>query len=106
MQELTFEYGGKHFVPVRKFEKRDGDFYQITRRLRSDRELGFFRADYYGKGSQIVDYSHESFYEVSTDKTCDIFQCVENGKLYVPCENELQEYSEPPQQSRRKSYER
>lgn len=104
MQESTFEYGGKHFIPVRKFEKKDGDFYQITRRLRTDREFGFFQADYDGKGSQKAEYSHEGFYAASTDKTCDIFRCVENGKLYVPCEYELQEYSEPPQQNRGRDY--
>ncbi len=106
MQEPTFEYGGKHFAPVRKFGKKDGDFYQITRRLRSDREFGFFRADYYGKDSQKAEYSHEGFYAASTDKTCDIFRCVENGKLYVPCENELQEYMEVPQKNRGRDYER
>ena len=36
MHDMTFQYGGKHFMPVRKFEKKDGDFYQITRRLRLD----------------------------------------------------------------------
>lgn len=106
MDSVAFAYGGKHFVPVRKFEKKDGDFYQITRRLRRDMELGFFRADYYGKGSQKADYSHEGFYAASTDKTCDIFRCVENGKLYVPCEYELQEYMETPQKNRRRDYER
>lgn len=59
MQEVTFEdsvnsypfeYGGKHFVPVRKFEKRDGDFYQITRRLKRDLKFGFFRADLLWEG--------------------------------------------------------
>ena len=98
MQEATFEYGGKHFIPVRQFNKKDGDFYQITRRLRTDREFGFFRADYYGKRSQKADYSHKAFYAASTAKACDIFRCVENGKLYVPCEYELQEYMDTPQQ--------
>lgn len=73
MQQSTFEYGGKHFAPVRKFEKKDGDFYQITRR---DLEFGFFRADCYGKDGQKADYSHTGFYAASTDKTCDIFRCV------------------------------
>lgn len=106
MDNRAFAYGGKHFVPVRKFEKRDGDFYKITRRLKRDLEFGFFRADCYRKDGQKADYSHEGFYAASTDKTCDIFRCVENGKLYVPCEYELQEYSDPPQQERRKGYER
>lgn len=43
MHDMTFEYGGKHFIPVRKFTQQDGDFYTITRRLRSDLTLGFFR---------------------------------------------------------------
>lgn len=28
------------------------------------------------------------------NKECDLFRCVENGKLYIPCENDLQEYIE------------
>lgn len=38
MRDMTFQYGGKHFMPIRKFEQKDGDFYQITRRLRLDVE--------------------------------------------------------------------
>lgn len=106
MHDMTFEYGGKHFVPVRQFTKEDGDFYKITRKLRSDLELGFFQADYYGEGSKKVDYSHKDFYAASTDKTSDIFRCMENGKLYVPCEYELQEYMEIQQKNRRREYER
>ena len=97
MQQSIFEYGGKHFAPVRKFKKKDGDFYQITRRLRRDLKFGFFRADCYGKDGQKADYSHTGFYAASTDKTSDIFRCVENGKMYVPCEYELQEYMDTPQ---------
>lgn len=106
MRDKSFAYGGKHFVPVRKFEKKDGDFYSIGHRLRSDRELGFFQDDYYGEGSRKVDYSHKDFYAASTDKACDIFRCVENGKLYVPCDYELQEYVEEPQKGRMRDYER
>ena len=28
MDSRAFAYGGKHFIPVRKFEKKDGDFYR------------------------------------------------------------------------------
>ena len=106
MSEKTFVYGGKQFIPVRQFHGKEGDFFAITCRLRTDLELGFFQEDYYGKGSKKADYSHESFYAASTDKNCDIFRCLENGKLYVPCEYELQEYMEHPQKARRKDYER
>lgn len=105
MDSRAFAYGGRHFVPVRKFGKADGDFFQITRRIKRDLELGFFRSDCYGKDGQKAEYNHEGFYAASPDKTCDIFRCVENGKLYVPCEYELQEYREP-QKDRRRDYER
>lgn len=41
MQEMSFEYGGYHFIPERRFTKQEDDFFKITRRLRSDTELGF-----------------------------------------------------------------
>ena len=37
------------------------------------------------------------FYAASTDKKCDIFRCVENGRLYVPCQYELQQYMDGKQ---------
>lgn len=106
MQDKTFEYGGYHFIPVRQFSTSENDFFKITRRLRSDRELGFFAADYYGSGSQKYHYSYDDFYAASTDKECDIFRCVENGRLYIPCQYELQQYMDAPQKVRRNNYER
>ena len=106
MQEKTFEYGGYHFIPERKFRKQENDFFKITRRLRRDMELGFFAADYYGEGSQKFPYSYDSFYAASTDKECDIFRCVENGRLYIPCQYELQQYDDTPKRERRNAYER
>ena len=47
-----------------------------------------------------------AFYMASPDKECDLFRCVENGKLYLPCENDLQEYVEPPKKERGKNHER
>lgn len=106
MQNEVFEYGGYHFIPERQFNKQENDFYKIIRKLRSDRELGFFVTDYYGKGSQRFPYSYDDFYAASTDKKCDIFRCVENGRLYVPCQNELQQYMDMPHKERRNVYER
>ena len=37
-------------------------------------------------------YSYAEFYAASTDKTADIFLCLENQKEYIPCEHELQQY--------------
>ena len=36
----TFEYGGYHFTPIRKFHKKEGDFFTISKRLASDPNLG------------------------------------------------------------------
>ena len=36
----TFEYGGYHFTPIRKFQKKEGDFFAISKRLASDPNLG------------------------------------------------------------------
>ena len=37
---------------------------------------------------------------------CDLFRCVENGKLYLPCTNDLQEYMEQPKKERNRTHER
>lgn len=106
MQKKIFEYGGCHFVPERQFTKQENNFFKITRRLRRDTELGFFSADNCGSNSQKYPYSYDGFYAASTDKECDIFRCVENGRLYVPCQNELQQYMDAPQKERKNAYER
>ena len=76
MQDKSFEYGGHHFIPERQFTKREDDFFKITRRLKTDRELGFFAADYYGKGSQKFSYSYDDFYAASMDKKCPFFASI------------------------------
>lgn len=85
-----FLYQGCHFKPVRQFTEKDGDFFEKTRRLRRDDELGMMEADYDGK--QKHPYSYEGFYAASTDKKADIFFCLETMKEYTPCTHELQEY--------------
>jgi hypothetical protein len=91
LEDGTFKYGGYHFTPYRKFDKRDGNFYESSLHLKSDHELGLSTHDW-----KREDYDIDSFYAASSDKNCDIFKCVENGKLYVPCTYELFEYKEPP----------
>ena len=94
----AFEYGGYHFVPERNLAADENDFYRITRCLKTDVELGMFDKTHPGNAKK--DYSHKAFYEASNDKTADLFRCVENGKLYLPCEHELAEYREVMQQAR------
>ena len=96
LAELMFEYGGYHFTPIRKFQKKEGDFFAISKRLASDPNLGLCTY----QGRQKVPYDYKGFYAISTDKECDVFRCEENGLLYVPGKNELFIYHEPKQKKR------
>lgn len=87
---LCFSYGGYHFIPVRRFEKDEGDFFTLSKFLEIDPALGL-SAD---QVRQKYPYSHKEFY-AAADETCDIFRCLENGKLYVPGERELFIYHDP-----------
>ena len=95
-----FEYGGYHFVPYRKFRHGEvdrplqndsrpwkNDAQYAMRNMRTDSALGLF-SEQSRKGFK-ADYSYEGFYAAATDKECDIFRCVETGRLYVPGTNEL-----------------
>ena len=74
----TFEYGGYHFTPIRKFHKKEGDFFAISKRLASDPNLGLCTY----QDRQKAPYDYKGFYTVATDKECDVFRCEENGLLY------------------------
>jgi hypothetical protein len=99
----TFFFGGYHFIPHRKFRKGEvdrqapndsrpwkKDSQYAMRFMRSDYELCMSKYDW-GK----CEYSHELFYKASGGSNCDIFCYLENGNLYVPCENELFRYEKP-----------
>ena len=94
----AFEYGGYHFIPERQFTPEENDFFKIAKRQRRDPDLGICEKGY---GPSQHEYSYAGFYDASPDKTCDLFRCVENGKLYIPCAHDLQEYMEdgPTQES-------
>lgn len=93
-----FEYGGFHFIPERQLTAEENDFYQLPRRQRIDRKLGFCEPGYVYKSK--FPYTYAGFYAAATDRTCDLFRCVENCKLYLPCAHDLQEYLERPQRRR------
>ena len=65
----TFEYGGYHFTPIRKFHKKEGDFFAISKRLASDPNLGLCTY----QDRQKAPYDYKDFYTVSTDKECDMY---------------------------------
>ena len=58
----TFEYGGYHFTPIRKFHKKEGDFFAISKRLASDPNLGMCTY----QERQKVPYDYKGFYAIST----------------------------------------
>ena len=94
----VFKFGNYHFKPYRKYSKgemsKDKTVSDSTlRRMSSDFGLGVSAYEWKKDGT---DYSHANFYAASGNSDADIFVCVENGKLYVPAENELFLYKEPP----------
>ena len=81
----SFEYGCYHFLPVGTFKEKD--FQKLVKHLRTDPELGVC-ASGYAYPCKVL-YSHKSFYDASTVKSADVFRCLENGKNYTACQNDL-----------------
>ena len=100
MDHTPFEYGGKHFAPERQFEPQGKYHRKIPlSSMRQDAELSLC-----GPHPGEFIYSHSGFYAASTEKDCDIFRCVENGRLYIPCEDGLRLYEERPDQERGRTH--
>ena len=89
MENKTFEYLGLQFMPIKKLGK-NMDFMTISRFLKSDFDLGMSTYDWW---KNKKDYNYNDFYKASGDSECDIFKCIENGKNYIPCGNELFQYT-------------
>ena len=83
LERDSFEFRGYHFTAVGKLPK-GYDINEISKVISSDRELGMSSYDW-AKHT----YSHYSFYLASGDSQADLFQCLENGKVYLPGDNEL-----------------
>ena len=93
--EDEFIYGGYHFTPYGLFsQKENSDFKYLTRKLRTDTELGFFTYDNIAGRTRKYRYNYKAFYAAAGNSTFDIFKCSENGKLYVPGAFELFCYME------------
>ncbi len=89
----VFDYGGYHFLPV-GVVKGTNQLEYISRSIASDTDLGIWNNKYaerYGKNK--IEYNHKEFYMACNNIPCDIFKCLENGKVYIPAENELFEYT-------------
>lgn len=90
--QIPFEYNGYHFIPQEHLS--DMSLEDMTKQLRSDLKLGF--SDYeWGKHH----YSPEEFYKahgykVDGEYYFDTFLCQETGKVYIPGEHELFEWTD------------
>ena len=82
-EQESFEFRGYHFAAVGKLPK-EYDINEISKVISSDRELGMSNYDW-AKHT----YSHYGFYLSSGDSQADLFRCLENGKIYLPGDNEL-----------------
>lgn len=80
----SFVYLGFHFIPVRKFNQRDGGVGKVLDNCMSDGNLGM---SVYNWGK--LPYSRDDFLAASGNPLCDIYRCVETGKEYIPAKNEL-----------------
>ena len=92
LSKRTFEYGGYNFFPVRKLEGAESGFYAISKRISIDAELGLCEEGYAYPSK--FPYSYEDFYKAAGGQEYDLFRCVENGKIYIPCHHDLQIYRE------------
>lgn len=80
----TFKYKGYTFKPFRKLTKRELDNALTSKcvlGLTSDKELNLTTYSH--------TYSHDTFYKASKECEMDLFICSENGRTYLPCNNEL-----------------
>lgn len=81
--EKQFKYGGFTFEPKGKF--RD---FGIKEDFRSMSEhLYLLNAGSVADGDEPFNY--DEFYQAAGDVDADVFRCVENDVLYVPCRKEL-----------------
>lgn len=85
--ENVFAYGGFHFCPVGTFPVGcDTNRKQV---LHSRSMVEPFMSKH--EWSKYPSYSMEDFYHAAgkAGKDCDVFYCLETGRLYVPGTNEL-----------------
>ena len=101
----VFEFGNMHFLGVGQLpppKERD-----LSQTLCYDSDIAFETHN-----GDAVQYNRTDFLNAAANSKCDVFRCYENGKLYVPAENELFQYTgeytplekQTPARTRKKSY--
>lgn len=91
----SFLYKVYRFIPAGSFADfgiKD-DFFEITHCLTSDNVLAIWKKHQH-PGNRPEDrprfeWCHKDFYGLTDAKEDDVFYCIETGRFYVPCENEL-----------------
>ena len=86
-EPVPFVYQGYSFVPVGRLPE-GSTLENTTPFLASDPSLGMSRYENARRA-----YSHDDFYKASGNSTADVFRCEDNGKLYLPGDNELFAYT-------------
>mgnify|MGYP003453408546 CR=1 FL=1 len=80
----TFEYLGYHFTPEKRLTDNQLELKNVSLHQSSDKDLGFNTYTW-----KKHDYNYDEFYEAYGEKWFDLFRCKENGRLYIPGQNEL-----------------
>lgn len=88
----TFEYGGYHFTPESQLPYMQLAVVAISKNLSSDFEMGLTKYAWNSK----YPWSADDFYQAAGECYYDLFRCEENGKIYIPGENELFLYCANP----------
>jgi hypothetical protein len=100
----VFAFGDFHFKPYRNF-----NYGEVDKQLDNDSRLWKIDASYQFR-NMVSDPAmqslkgknlHSDFYDAAKENMADIYYCVENGKLYVPCNAELMRYNEPTEKELR-----
>lgn len=84
--DKVFNYEGHHFCPYRSFSAAEKTMEYAIRHCGTDLEMGLIQSE---KPHSKTPYSHDKFYKAANADKCDLFVCRDNGRLYVPAENEM-----------------
>lgn len=82
----VFQYGNKHFLGIGQLPPQRERNFNIH--LRHDASMTFETHN-----GDKFQYNYRNFMNAAKGSPCDVFKCYENGKLYIPGQNELFNYT-------------
>lgn len=82
----VFEYGNKHFLGIGQLPPQKERNFNVD--LRHDASMVFET-----RNGDKFQYNYHNFMNAAKGFPCDVFKCYENGKLYIPGQNELFNYT-------------